>query len=118
MDSLRWWVQAYGVDGFRFDLATALGRDPLLQQDFNPHLALLGAIGQDPVLSQVKLIAEPWDIGPNGYQLGRFPAGWHEWNDLFRDSTRAYWLGHASTRGDFVRRLTGSSDRFHQQGHG
>lgn len=116
MDSLRWWVQAYAVDGFRFDLATALGRDPLLQQDFNPHSALLGAIGQDPVLSQVKLIAEPWDIGPNGYQLGRFPAGWHEWNDLFRDSTRAYWLGHASTRGDFVRRLTGSSDRFHQQG--
>lgn len=116
MDSLRWWVQAYGVDGFRFDLATALGRDPLLQQDFNPHSALLGAIGQDPVLSQVKLIAEPWDIGPNGYQLGRFPAGWHEWNDLFRDSTRAYWLGHASTRGNFVRRLTGSSDRFQQQG--
>jgi glycogen operon protein len=116
MDSLRWWVQAFGVDGFRFDLATALGRDPLLQQDFNPSSALLGAIGQDPVLSKVKLIAEPWDIGPNGYQLGRFPPGWHEWNDQFRDSTRAYWLGHASTRGDFVRRFTGSSDRFHRQG--
>jgi glycogen debranching enzyme GlgX len=116
MDSLRWWVQAFGVDGFRFDLATALGRDPLLQHDFNPSSALLGAIGQDPILSQIKLIAEPWDIGPNGYQLGRFPPGWHEWNDLFRDSVRAYWLGHGCTRGDFVRRFTGSSDRFHHRG--
>ncbi len=116
MDSLRWWVQAFGVDGFRFDLATALGRDPLLQQDFHPGSALLGAIGQDPVLSQVKLIAEPWDIGPNGYQLGRFPPGWHEWNDLFRDSARAFWLGHACSRGDFVRRFTGSNDRFHHNG--
>ncbi len=118
MDSLRWWVQAYGVDGFRFDLATALGRDPLFQQGFHPYSALLGAIGQDPVLSQVKLIAEPWDIGPNGYQLGHFPAGWHEWNDQFRDSARAYWLGHPCTRGDFVRRFTGSSDRFHHHGRG
>ncbi len=112
MDSLRWWVQAYGVDGFRFDLATALGRDPVLQQGFHPLSALLCAIGQDPVLAAVKLIAEPWDIGPHGYQLGNFPSAWSEWNDRYRDTIRAYWLGFACTRGDFARRLTGSSDLF------
>ena len=110
MDSLRWWVQAFGVDGFRFDLATSLGRDPVLRQNFHPMSALLAAIGQDPVLAGVKLIAEPWDVGPNGYQLGKFPDRWQEWNDRFRDSSRAFWLGFESTRGIFARRLTGSSD--------
>lgn len=112
MDSLRWWVQAYGVDGFRFDLATALGRDPVLQQGFHPLSALLCAIGQDPVLAHVKLIAEPWDIGPHGYQLGQFPSQWSEWNDRYRDTSRAFWLGFDCTRGEFARRLTGSSDVF------
>jgi len=116
MDSLRWWVQAFGVDGFRFDLATSLARDPVLQHGFHPMSALLVAIGQDPVLAGVKLIAEPWDVGPNGYQLGQFPPRWQEWNDRFRDTTRAFWLGFDSTRGDFARRLTGSSDLLGQGG--
>ena len=116
MDSLRWWVQAFGVDGFRFDLATALGRDPVLNQDFHPLSGLLTAIGQDPVLAGVKLIAEPWDLGPNGYQLGHFPVGWAEWNDRFRDSARAFWLGFEGPRGEFARRLTGSSDVFKASG--
>jgi glycogen debranching enzyme len=116
MDSLRWWVQAFGVDGFRFDLATTLGRDPARQFEFNRHAALLTAMAQDPVLANVKRIAEPWDIGAGGYQLGGFPAGWQEWNDQFRDTTRAYWLGHACTRGQFALRLSGSSDRFNHHG--
>ena len=116
MDSLRWWVQAFGVDGFRFDLATALGRDPVLNHDFHPASGLLAAMGQDPVLAGVKWIAEPWDLGPNGYQLGRFPAGWAEWNDRFRDSARAFWLGFDGPRGEFARRLTGSSDVFKARG--
>lgn len=116
MDSLRWWVQAFGVDGFRFDLATALGRDPALHHHFHPMSGLLAAIGQDPVLAGVKLIAEPWDIGPDGYKLGQFPAGWHEWNDRFRDTSRAFWLGFDCTRGDFGRRLAGSSDLFDHGG--
>jgi glycogen operon protein len=116
MDSLRWWVQAFGVDGFRFDLATSLARDPVLQHNFHPMAGLLAAIAQDPVLAGVKLIAEPWDVGPEGYQLGRFPAGWQEWNDHFRDTSRAFWLGFDCTRGNFVRRFTGSSDLFGQGG--
>ena len=116
MDCLRWWVQAYGVDGFRFDLATALGRDPALGHAFNPLSALLCAIEQDPVLASVKLIAEPWDVGPNGYQLGQFPARWLEWNDRYRDTCRAYWLGFECTRGELARRLTGSSDYFQHRG--
>jgi glycogen operon protein len=116
MDSLRWWVQAFGVDGFRFDLATSLGRDPLLHHHFNPLSGLLAAMAQDPVLVGVKRIAEPWDMGPEGYQLGQFPAGWQEWNDRFRDSSRAFWLGLAGTRGDLARRLTGSSDLFDHDG--
>jgi glycogen operon protein len=112
MDSLRWWVQAFGVDGFRFDLATVLGRDPALQYQFHPLSGLLSAIAQDPVLASVKLIAEPWDIGPGGYHLGRFPARWSEWNDRFRDTVRAYWLGHACTRGALAQRLCGSDDVF------
>jgi glycogen operon protein len=112
MDSLRWWVQAFGVDGFRFDLATTLGRDPALGYQFHPASGLLSAIRQDPVLSGIKLFSEPWDVGPQGYQLGKFPPGWCEWNDRFRDTCRAYWLGFDSTRGEFARRLTGSSDYF------
>ena len=116
MDSLRWWVEAFGVDGFRFDLATTLARDPLLDHRFHPASALLTAIAQDPVLSHVKRIAEPWDIGPGGYQVGQFPCGWQEWNDRFRDTTRAYWLGHGSTRGQMARRFTASSDLFNHHG--
>ena len=116
MDSLRWWVQAFGVDGFRFDLATALGRDPALGYQFHRTSGLLSALGQDPVLSGLKWLAEPWDVGPQGYQLGQFPAGWSEWNDRFRDTCRAYWLGHDCTRGELARRLTGSSDIFAHDG--
>lgn len=116
MDSLRWWVQAFGVDGFRFDLATALGRHPALHHHFHPLSGLLTAMAQDPVLAGVKLIAEPWDLGPDGYRLGHFPPGWQEWNDRFRDTTRAFWLGHHATRGELARRLTGSSDCFDQGG--
>lgn len=118
MDSLRWWVQAFGVDGFRFDLATALGRDPFFHHNFHPMSALLTAIGQDPVLARVRCIAEPWDVAPGGYKLGQFPAGWLEWNDRFRDTSRAFWLGHACTRGELARRLTGSSDYFEHDGRG
>jgi glycogen debranching enzyme len=118
MDSLRWWVQAFGVDGFRFDLATSLGRDPALQHHFSPLAGLLSAIAQDPVLAGVKLIAEPWDLGPDGYKLGQFPNRWHEWNDRFRDTSRAFWLGFDSTRGDLAKRLTGSSDYFDHDARG
>jgi glycogen operon protein len=116
MDSLRWWVQAFGVDGFRFDLATALGRDPVLGYQFHPASGLLSAIRQDPVLAGIKLLSEPWDVGPRGYQLGKFPPGWCEWNDQFRDTCRAYWLGFDSTRGEFARRISGSSDYFVHEG--
>ncbi|MCM2251193.1 MAG: glycogen debranching protein GlgX [Ramlibacter sp.] len=116
MDSLRWWVQAFGVDGFRFDLASTLGRDALLHHRFHPAGALIAAILQDPVLSRVKLIAEPWDVGPRGYQLGAFPAGWQEWNDRFRDTARSFWLGHDCTAGLMARRMTGSNDLFHHHG--
>ena len=116
MDSLRWWVQAFGVDGFRFDLAVALGREPARDQQFNAFGALFGAMEQDPVLARVKLIAEPWDLGPDGYRLGHFGARWHEWNDQFRDTVRAWWLGHPCTRGQFARRMAGSSDVFERGG--
>ena len=116
MDSLRWWVQAYGVDGFRFDLAVALGRGAADGGNFRADSAFLAALAQDPVLSRVKHIAEPWDIGPNGYQIGRFGHGWQEWNDQFRDTARAWWLGHDCTRGEIARRLAGSSDLFQHDG--
>jgi glycogen operon protein len=116
MDSLRWWVQAFGVDGFRFDLAVALGREPARDHQFNAFGALFGALEQDPVLARVKLIAEPWDIGPDGYRLGRFGMRWSEWNDQFRDTVRAWWLGHPCTRGQFARRMAGSSDVFEPGG--
>jgi glycogen operon protein len=116
MDSLRWWAQAFGVDGFRFDLATTLARDPQLHHSFHPGAALLTAIAQDPLLSRLKRIAEPWDIGVGGYQVGQFPSGWQEWNDQFRDITRSYWLGHQCTRGEMARTLTASSDLFGHHG--
>jgi glycogen operon protein len=109
MDSLRHWVQEFHVDGFRFDLAPVLGRG---EQAFEPQGAFFKAVQQDPVLAGTKLIAEPWDLGPDGYQPGRFPRGWLEWNDGFRDTARAFWLGGDCTRGEFARRLAGSSDRF------
>jgi glycogen operon protein len=116
MDSLRWWVQAFGVDGFRFDLAATLGRDPMHNHQFNPGAALFTAMAQDPVLARVRRIAEPWDVAPGGYQVGAFAPGWHEWNDRFRDIARMYWLGHECTPGQMARRMTGSDDLFAHDG--
>lgn len=113
MDSLRRWVTEFGVDGFRFDLAPVLARAPSGQQGrFNPQAPLLSAIAQDPVLRPRLMIAEPWDIGPGGYQLGGFPPGWLEWNDRYRDEMRAQWLLHSGTRGALAHRLAGSSAEF------
>ncbi|MBA4177259.1 MAG: glycogen debranching enzyme GlgX [Leptothrix sp. (in: Bacteria)] len=109
MDSLRYWVQEFHVDGFRFDLAPVLGRG---SPGFESDAAFFKAVAQDPVLQGVKLIAEPWDIGPGGYQVGRFPRGWLEWNDRFRDTARAFWLGGDCTRGELALRLAGSADLF------
>ncbi len=113
MDSLRYWVEEMHVDGFRFDLATTLAREAV---DFDPHGGFLDAVRQDPVLSRVKLIAEPWDLGPNGYQVGRFPPGWLEWNDRFRDVVRRFWRGDGGLIGDMAGRLSGSADQFARQG--
>jgi glycogen debranching enzyme GlgX len=107
MDSLRYWVEEMHVDGYRFDLATVLGRG---DNGFARNASFFAAVVQDPVLARVKMIAEPWDIGPGGYQVGGFPNGWAEWNDRFRDDMRAFWLRHASTRGAFAQRLCASSD--------
>ncbi len=107
MDSLRYWVTEFGIDGFRFDLATALGRTTT---GFDPAAPLLTAMQQDPVLSHCRLIAEPWDIGPGGYQLGGFPPGWAEWNDRYRDSLRRFWRGDAGELPELARRLSGSSE--------
>jgi glycogen operon protein len=109
MDSLRYWVQEMHVDGFRFDLAATLGRG---SADFDPHSAFLEAVGQDPVLGQVKLVAEPWDVGFGGYELGDFPPGWSEWNGRYRDTVRDFWRAADGTLADFATRLTGSSDLF------
>ncbi|HXV08533.1 MAG TPA: glycogen debranching protein GlgX [Burkholderiales bacterium] len=109
MDSLRYWVLEMHVDGFRFDLASALARE---LYDVDRLGAFFDVISQDPVLSQVKLIAEPWDVGAGGYQVGNFPAGWAEWNDKYRDTMRAYWKGDGGLIGEFARRLTGSSDLY------
>ncbi|MBB1416592.1 glycogen debranching protein GlgX [Pseudoalteromonas sp. SG44-1] len=109
LDSLRYWVEIMGVDGFRFDLATILGRTP---HGFSQTHSFLQAINQDPVLSQVKLIAEPWDIGPGGYQLGAFPAPWREWNDKYRDVVRRFWQGQHNMLADLAKRLHGSFDLF------
>ncbi|HEY1892749.1 MAG TPA: glycogen debranching protein GlgX [Steroidobacteraceae bacterium] len=113
MDSLRYWVQEMHVDGFRFDLASALARE---LYDVDRLGSFFDTIGQDPVLSQVKLIAEPWDIGSGGYQVGNFPPGWNEWNDKYRDSMRAYWKGDGGLIGEIARRFTGSSDLYEASG--
>ncbi len=113
MDSLRYWVQEMHVDGFRFDLATVLGRGSHGFERDGPFFACLA---QDPQLTGIKLIAEPWDIGPGGYQLGHFPSPWREWNDRFRDTMRAFWLRGERNCGDFARRLCASSDLFQQRG--
>ncbi|MFY0664550.1 MAG: glycogen debranching protein GlgX [Natronospirillum sp.] len=108
MDSLRLWIEHYHIDGFRFDLAATLGRE---ERNFSPHAAFFKAVAQDPLLSRTKLIAEPWDIGPQGYQLGQFPDHWYECNDLFRDTVRAFWRGDGGLLPDFCTRLMGSRDR-------
>jgi glycogen operon protein len=114
MDSLRYWVQEMHVDGFRFDLAATLARNA--QGAFDRNVAFLAAVRQDPVLSPVKLIAEPWDLGDGGYQLGNFPPGWTEWNDKYRDAVRSYWRGDDNTIGHLAARLSGSHDIFAPSG--
>ena len=110
MDSLRYWVSQMGVDGFRFDLAPTLGRQ---QGDFDPFAAFFDLVGQDPVVSQVKLIAEPWDVGRlDSYELGRFPPSWSEWNGRFRDTVRDFWRSRDGLLGDFATRLCGSADLY------
>jgi glycogen operon protein len=111
MDSLRWWVREMRIDGFRFDLATVLARG---DHGFDAHAPLFRAIAQDPALAGARLVAEPWDLGPGGYQLGGFPAGWLEWNDRFRDTMRRWWLRGHVARGEFARRLCASADLFHR----
>ena len=112
-DSLRYWATEMQVDGFRFDLATILGRHA---EGFDERHGFLVACRQDPVLSHCKLIAEPWDCGPGGYQVGGFPPGWAEWNDRFRDTARAFWMGEEGKTAELARRLTGSGDHFNQRG--
>ncbi|MBB5048785.1 glycogen operon protein [Rhodopseudomonas rhenobacensis] len=112
-DSLRYWAQEMRVDGFRFDLATILAREPY---GFDEGGGFLDACRQDPVLSQVKLIAEPWDCGPGGYQVGRFSPGWAEWNDRFRDTTRAFWKGDEGKLAELATRLSASPDLFNKRG--
>ncbi len=113
MDSLRYWVETMHVDGFRFDLAPALARTG---HGFDRNAGFFGAIAQDPTLSRVKLIAEPWDLGPGGYALGQFPPGWSEWNDKFRDGVRRFWRGTDDVVAGLSARLTGSSDVFEHDG--
>ncbi|RZT91982.1 glycogen debranching protein GlgX [Rivibacter subsaxonicus] len=116
LDSLRYWAGEMGVDGFRFDLAPVLGRTAPggpAAGGFDPQAAFFAALAQDPPLAGCKLIAEPWDAGPHGYQLGRFPGRWAEWNDRFRDANRLYWLTRGVTRGEFARRFAASDDFFH-----
>ncbi len=108
-DSLRYWVETMGIDGFRFDLAPILGRT---EPHFSTKSHFFSAIQQDPILAKVKLIAEPWDIGEGGYQLGQFPNNWLEWNDRFRDTCRRFWRGDEGMAPEFARRLHGSSDLF------
>jgi isoamylase len=112
-DSLRYWVTEMHVDGFRFDLASALARELHAVDRLG---AFFDTLRQDPVLNRVKLIAEPWDLGEGGYQIGNFPPGWAEWNDKYRDTMRAYWRGDGGLIGEFARRLTGSSDLYGRSG--
>lgn len=117
MDSLRYWVEVMGIDGFRFDLAPILARKNDHGNDsFNLHSGFFAAISQDPVLAKVRLISEPWDIGYGGYQLGQFPGNWDEWNDRFRDSVRRYWRGDDSMIPELAARIQGSADIFSGNG--
>lgn len=113
LDSLRFWVECMGIDGFRFDLATTLGRE---DRGFDPNGGFFDALRQDPVLSQVRMIAEPWDIGPGGYRLGEFPHEFAEWNDSYRDTVRQYWRGDAHSAQALGARLLGSADKFDRIG--
>ncbi len=113
MDSLRYWVTEMHVDGFRFDLAAALARE---FYDVERLSAFFDLVQQDPTVSQVKLIAEPWDVGPGGYQVGNFPPQWTEWNGQFRDTVRDFWRGEPATLGEFAARITGSADLYAQSG--
>ena len=113
MDSLRYWVTDMHVDGFRFDLASTLARE---FYDVDRLSAFFDLVQQDPVVSQVKLIAEPWDVGEGGYQVGNFPGLWTEWNGKYRDTVRDYWRGEPATLGEFASRLTGSSDLYEATG--
>lgn len=113
MDSMRYWVTEMKVDGFRFDLATILARE---DHGFDEGGGFLDSSRQDPVLASVKLIAEPWDCGPGGYQVGGFPPGWAEWNDRFRDTVRAFWKGDEGQVPELATRLTASGDRFNKRG--
>ncbi len=123
LDSLRYWVSEMHVDGFRFDLAPVLGRDAGLRPDrsrqganFTSTARFFELVRQDPLLQRVKLIAEPWDVGPGGYQLGHFPPGWSELNDRYRDTVRAFWRGDSGQTAELASRLTGSSDIFSTRG--
>ena len=113
MDSLRYWITEMHVDGFRFDLASALARELYEVDQLSSFFTI---IRQDPVISQAKLIAEPWDVGEGGYQVGNFPVGWTEWNGKYRDEVRAYWKGEGGLVGDLAYRLTGSSDLYERGG--
>ena len=113
MDSLRYWATEMHVDGFRFDLASALARE---LHEVDRLGSFFDTIGQDPVLSQVKLIAEPWDVGSGGYQVGNFPPGWNEWNDKYRDALRGYWKGDGGLIGESARRISGSADLYEASG--
>ncbi len=112
-DSLRYWADDMHIDGFRFDLGTILGREP---EGFDQRGGFFDAVGQDPVLSRLKLVGEPWDIGPGGYQVGGFPPGWAEWNDKYRDTVREYWKDEDGTAGDFAARVLGSGDVYDLRG--
>jgi glycogen operon protein len=113
IDCLKYWVEDMHVDGFRFDLATVLGREG---NGFNEHSGFFKSLRAEPSLAYVKLIAEPWDVGPGGYQLGRFPPGWAEWNDRYRDTMRSFWRRDSGKIGEFAERFAGSSDLFRHNG--
>ncbi|MFN9972198.1 MAG: glycogen debranching enzyme GlgX, partial [Phycisphaerae bacterium] len=113
MDSLRYWVQEMHVDGFRFDLCSALARE---LHDVDKLSAFFDIILQDPILSKVKLIAEPWDLGSGGYQVGNFPHLWSEWNGKYRDTIRRFWAGDGGVISEVATRLTGSSDLYQHNG--
>ena len=112
-DSLRYWVEEMRVDGFRFDLATTLAR---VEGPFDEHASFLDAVAQDPVLTSVKLIAEPWDTGLGGYQVGKFPPGWAEWNGKYRDTARRFWKGDEGQLAEMASRLSGSADIYNHRG--